>query len=31
LDGCGAQLDMELWYELMQNTGKNYVVENCHW
>jgi alpha-galactosidase len=31
LDGCGAQLDMELWYETMQKTGKAYVVENCHW
>lgn len=31
LDGCGAQLNMTRYAELMKNSGKNYTVENCHW
>jgi alpha-galactosidase len=43
LDGCGPQLDLQLWDDLLRNTtytssdgitkktGKAVVVENCHW
>jgi alpha-galactosidase len=31
LDGCGAQRNMTLYAELMQATGKNFLIENCHW
>lgn len=31
LDGCGAQRNMTLYAELMQATGKSYLIENCHW
>lgn len=31
LDGCGAQKNMTLYASLMQATGKNYLIENCHW
>lgn len=31
LDGCGAQTDLQLYYELMNATGKAYTIENCHW
>lgn len=31
LDGCGAQLDLEQYYEMMNSTGKAITVENCHW
>lgn len=32
LDGCGAQLDMQLWDDIFKSDGGNAVmVENCHW
>ncbi|GMH62596.1 hypothetical protein TL16_g03510 [Triparma laevis f. inornata] len=31
LDGCGAQLDLQLYDDLINATGKAVVVENCHW
>lgn len=36
LDGCGAQLDLQLWNDLIKasapTTGrKEIMVENCHW
>lgn len=31
LDGCGAQRNMTLYAELMQQTGRPYLIENCHW
>ena len=31
LDACGAQLDLQLWDDLITKTGKPVVVENCHW
>jgi len=31
LDGCGAQRNMTLYAQLMKETGKNYLIENCHW
>jgi len=36
LDGCGAQLDMELWNDLIKASEptsgrKDIMVENCHW
>jgi alpha-galactosidase len=31
LDGCGAQLDMDKWDELINASGKPIMVENCHW
>ena len=30
-DGCGAQRNMTLYAELMNATGKAYLIENCHW
>jgi hypothetical protein len=27
-DGCGAQRNMTLYAELMQATGKSYLIEN---
>ena len=31
LDGCGAQRNMTLYAQLMKDTGKAYLIENCHW
>jgi alpha-galactosidase len=31
LDGCGAQTDLQLYYELFNATGKAITIENCHW
>jgi alpha-galactosidase len=32
LDGCGAQVDMQLWDDLLKaDGGKPVMVENCHW
>lgn len=31
LDGCGAQRNLTLYAELMKETGKSYLIENCHW
>jgi alpha-galactosidase len=32
LDGCGAQLDMQLWDDIFKaDGGKPVMVENCHW
>ena len=28
---AGKQLNMTLYAKLMQATGKNYTIENCHW
>jgi hypothetical protein len=29
--GRGHQRNMTLYAELMEATGKNYSIENCHW
>jgi len=31
LDNCGDQRNMTKYAELMQATGKSYLIENCHW
>jgi len=31
LDGCGAQRNMTLYAQLMKDTGKAFLIENCHW
>ena len=31
LDGCGAQLDLNLWSRLFNESGKSIMIENCHW
>lgn len=31
LDGCGAQLDLDLWASLFNASGKSIMIENCHW
>jgi hypothetical protein len=31
LDGCGAELDLYKFAALLNNTGKAFLVENCHW
>jgi len=31
LDGCGAQLDLDLWERLFNQSGKPIMIENCHW
>eukprot|EP00931_Biecheleriopsis_adriatica_P102882 TRINITY_DN77790_c0_g1_i1.p1 TRINITY_DN77790_c0_g1~~TRINITY_DN77790_c0_g1_i1.p1 ORF type:complete len:457 (+),score=78.45 TRINITY_DN77790_c0_g1_i1:29-1372(+) len=31
LDGCGKQLDLDLWSKLLNGTGKVIMIENCHW
>ena len=31
LDGCGSQLDLQLFDDYINATGKPIVVENCHW
>jgi alpha-galactosidase len=30
LDGCGAQRNLTLYAQLMNRTGKSYLIENCH-
>ena len=31
LDGCGEQLDLQKWSDLINATGKSILIENCHW
>lgn len=31
LDGCGKQLDLQLYADLFNATGKSILMENCHW
>jgi len=31
LDGCGKQLDLDLWASLINQTGRRIMIENCHW
>jgi len=31
LDGCSAQLDLNLWSRLLHEAGRPMVIENCHW
>lgn len=31
LDGCGRQLDLDLWAKLINGTGRRVMIENCHW
>eukprot|EP00602_Paraphysomonas_sp_CaronLab_P000574 CAMPEP_0185023338 /NCGR_PEP_ID=MMETSP1103-20130426/6019_1 /TAXON_ID=36769 /ORGANISM="Paraphysomonas bandaiensis, Strain Caron Lab Isolate" /LENGTH=434 /DNA_ID=CAMNT_0027555893 /DNA_START=39 /DNA_END=1343 /DNA_ORIENTATION=+ len=31
LDGCGAQLDLDKWADLIEKTGHSILIENCHW
>jgi len=31
LDGCGKQLDLTLWSQLINKTGRRIMIENCHW
>lgn len=31
LDGCGAELDLQKWWDLFEASGKAVMVENCHW
>lgn len=31
LDGCGAQLDLQKWSDLIEKSGKPILIENCHW
>uniref|UniRef100_A0A7S4ETD1 Alpha-galactosidase n=2 Tax=Chrysotila carterae TaxID=13221 RepID=A0A7S4ETD1_CHRCT len=31
LDDCGAQRNMTFYAQLMQRTGRAYLIENCHW
>jgi len=31
IDGCGAQVNMTYYAELMKATGAKYAIENCHW
>ena len=31
LDGCGEFLNLTVFAELMNRTGKPILVENCHW
>ena len=30
-DNCGGQRNLTLYAELMQATGANFTIENCHW
>eukprot|EP00040_Diaphanoeca_grandis_P044837 m.271969 g.271969 ORF g.271969 m.271969 type:complete len:602 (+) comp98455_c0_seq1:225-2030(+) len=30
-DGCGRMCNMTFYAQLMQETGKAYEIENCHW
>jgi alpha-galactosidase len=31
LDGCSAQMDLDVWYNLLNVTGAPVMIENCHW
>eukprot|EP01062_Namystynia_karyoxenos_P054556 TRINITY_DN449_c0_g1_i1.p1 TRINITY_DN449_c0_g1~~TRINITY_DN449_c0_g1_i1.p1 ORF type:complete len:440 (+),score=129.98 TRINITY_DN449_c0_g1_i1:86-1405(+) len=31
LDGCGEFLDLTLWAQLLNATGRKILIENCHW
>jgi alpha-galactosidase len=31
LDGCGAEMDLDLWAQLINATGRPVMIENCHW
>jgi len=31
LDGCGTQMDLDLWSRLINGTGRPVMIENCHW
>jgi len=31
LDGCGKQMDLDLWASLINKTGRRIMIENCHW
>merc|ERR1712232_248422 len=32
LDGCGSQVDMQLWDDIIKaDNGKPVLMENCHW
>jgi len=31
LDGCGRQLDLDKWANLINKTGRAVMIENCHW
>ncbi|CAJ1420721.1 unnamed protein product [Effrenium voratum] len=31
LDGCGKQLDLDKWAQLLNGTGRKVLIENCHW
>jgi len=31
LDGCGTQLDLDLWHRLINQSGRSVMIENCHW
>jgi Alpha galactosidase A len=28
---CGKEYDLSVWAQLLNNTGKEYLVEACHW
>lgn len=30
-DGCGRMCNMTMYASLMNNTGKAFAIENCHW
>eukprot|EP01062_Namystynia_karyoxenos_P015880 TRINITY_DN157_c0_g1_i2.p1 TRINITY_DN157_c0_g1~~TRINITY_DN157_c0_g1_i2.p1 ORF type:complete len:447 (+),score=168.08 TRINITY_DN157_c0_g1_i2:68-1342(+) len=31
LDGCGEFLNLTWWAELLNQTGRRVMIENCHW
>jgi len=31
LDGCGPYTNLSWWYELLNASGRPFMVENCHW
>ena len=31
LDACGQYLDVELWGKLLNESGRQVLLENCHW
>lgn len=31
LDGCGRELDLTLFAQLFNESGKSIMIENCHW
>ena len=31
LDGCGKQLDLQKWSDLIDATDSSILIENCHW